>query len=231
MRKVPRYVPILAAIIACTIAGCSGSANSTAAGVSSGGSSNNSGSSASSSSAGSSNNSGSGGGSSNNSGASGGSSTAPTVLAYVPSSLQPSCSDTGTSGHLPGWVSGYADSLTCNLGLNTPAEVDYYFYNSRHAMEAAYTFASTDDSMDVQQTGGCATGSNEFGIWAIGGTTIGEISCPINNNNGVNLIWDDPNTRIIAVANAAYVLPADLYSWWQSNGASIDGSAQGAISS
>ncbi len=29
MRKVPLYVPVLAAIVACTIAGCSGSANST----------------------------------------------------------------------------------------------------------------------------------------------------------------------------------------------------------
>jgi hypothetical protein len=156
---------------------------------------------------------------------------APGLLAYVPSSLAGDCTDNGTSGHLPA-VSGYSDSLSCALGWNSPAEIDYYQYDSSSDMEAAFNSASTSDSFDSpQQPGGCTGGRDEYGRWSAGGSVIGDIACPINNNNGVDLIWDDPNTNIIAVASADYVLPADLYTWWQTDGASIDGSAQSATSS
>jgi hypothetical protein len=153
------------------------------------------------------------------------------LLAYVPSSLASSCNDTGTNGHLPA-VTGYSDSLSCGLGLNSPAEVDYYQYGSARDMKTAYNSASTSDYFDSpQRPGGCTSGSDEYGTWSTGSSVIGNIACPINNNNGVNLIWDDPRAKIIAVASAEYVVPADLYSWWQANGASIDGSAQRASSS
>jgi hypothetical protein len=156
---------------------------------------------------------------------------APGLLTYVPSSLAGDCTDNGTSGHLPA-VSSYSDSLSCALGWDSPAEVDYYQYDSVSDMETAFNSAAASDYFDSpQQPGGCTGGRDEYGTWLAGGPVIGDIACPINNNNGIDLIWDDPNTKIIAVASADYVLPADLYSWWQTDGASIDGSTQSASSS
>lgn len=248
MRKLSPYAAALAVLAACALAGCSPGSNTSHAGRGTsntataapadntsgdtgspiGATANTSGSSNGNSS-GNSNNNGNSNGSSNGGGGTG---TATGLLAYAPSGLRSSCSDTGTSGHLPASVTGYTDSLSCNLGGSTPAEVDYYQYASTGDMQAAYSSASADDSFDApQQPGGCTGGSNEYGTWSIGGSAIGDIACPINNLNGVNLIWDDSNTNIIAVVNADHWLPTDTYSWWQSNGASIDGSAQGASSS
>ena len=227
MRKVPLYVIALAVIAACAITGCQNS--------SSGGPAADSGSTIVTV-APADNTSGDSGSPAADSGSpaadSGSTSTATGLFAYGPQDLQPNCQNTGTSGHLPASVFGYTDSLTCNLGGSTPAEVDYYQYGSTSDMQAAYSSASADDSVDApQQPGGCAGGDNEYGVWSIGGSAIRDIACPSNWNNGVGLIWDDTNTNIIAVISADYATPADKYSWWQSNGASIDGSSQGATSS
>jgi hypothetical protein len=154
------------------------------------------------------------------------------LLTYAPSWLRSSCAETGQNGHLPASVSGYSDSLTCILRVNTPAEVDYYRYATTSDMWAAYNFASASDHTDsAQQSGGCATGANENGKWSIGTVAVGDIACPASGGSGVDLIWDDPNTNIIAIASSRNLLPASLYAFWQSNGASIDGSAGGASSS
>jgi len=47
----------------------------------------------------------------------------------------------------------------------------------------------------------------------------------------VALVCDDPNTNVIAIIKAVYASPSESYDWWQSNGASIDGSSADAISS
>ena len=157
---------------------------------------------------------------------SGGTSTATGLFAYAPAGLQSNCTDTGTAGHFPATISGYTDSLTCATG--TASEADYYQYASTSDMRSAYGTAS--DVGGLLTPGGCASGGDEYGTWSTGGAAIGDISCP-----GLALrfamAWDDPNTNILAVVKADYALPSDVYLWWQSNGASIDGSSAGATSS
>jgi hypothetical protein len=157
---------------------------------------------------------------------SGGTSTAAGLFAYVPAGLHSSCTDTGTVGHFPATISGYTDSLTCDTGGGS--EADYYQYASTSDMQSAYGTASDAGGMLTQ--GGCVSGGDEYGTWSTGGAAIGDISCP-----GLALlfamVWDDPNTNILAVVKADSALPSDVYLWWQSNGASIDGSSAGATSS
>jgi hypothetical protein len=113
-----------------------------------------------------------------------------------------------------------------------PAEVDYYQYATTSDMRAAFDSASVSDHADSpQQPGGCAAGSNENGEWSVGGSAVGDIACPVDGANGVDLIWDDPHTNIIAVASSRHLMVAVLYEFWQSSGASIDGSARSASSS
>jgi hypothetical protein len=148
------------------------------------------------------------------------------LLAYVPASLQSSCTDTGGTGHFPVQISGYTDSLACDTGsVSELDEVDYYQYASTSDMQSAYGTASDGAFLP----GGCASGGQEDGTWSTGGAAIGSISCP--ESTPVALVWDDPNTNIIAVIKADYALPSESYGWWQSNGASIDGSSAGATSS
>jgi hypothetical protein len=154
------------------------------------------------------------------------------LFAYAPSWLRSSCSETGSSGHLAASVAGYSDSLTCVLRVSTPAEVDYYQYATTSGMTAAYDSASVSDRANSpQQPGGCAVGRDESGTWSVGGSAVGEIACPVGGGNGVDLIWDDPHTNIIAVASSQSLLVSVLYEFWQSNGASIDGTARQAASS
>ncbi len=80
--------------------------------------------------------------------------------------------------------------------------------------------------------GCCSSADYEEGTWSYGGgSAVGDIACPGTNNVDVSLIWDDSNTDIIGVVDAEYSLPANVYSWWQSNCASVDGSSQSATSS
>ena len=157
------------------------------------------------------------------------------LSAYVPAWLRSSCAETGTRGHLPAAVSGYADSLSCVLRADLPAEVDYYRYASARATRAAYNFAVTAGHADHAgaplRPGGCATGDNERGRWSDGGRAVGSIACVANAASKVDLIWDDPNTDIIAVAASEHLILGSLYAFWRSNGASIDRSARHAISS
>lgn len=155
---------------------------------------------------------------------SGGTSTATGLFAYVPAGLQSSCTDTGTVGHFPATISGYTDSLTCDPG--TVAEADYYQYASTSDMQSAYDTAK--DTGLADSPGGCASGSEEYGTWSTGGAVIGDISCPMAS---FAMVWEDPNTNILAVVNDLYAYPSEVYLWWQSNGASIDGSSAGATSS
>ncbi len=154
------------------------------------------------------------------------------LLSYVPAALQSDCADTGTSGHFPAWISGYTDSVTCSLGQPSE-EADYYQFASTSAMSSAFnTAAIGDNQWGSYGGGGCSSGDYEEGTWSYGGgSTVGDIACPGTNNMDVSLIWDDSNTDIIGVVDAEYSLPANVYSWWQSNGASIDGSSQSATSS
>ena len=158
---------------------------------------------------------------------SGGTSTAAGLFAYVPASLQSSCTATGgTTGHFPAQISGYTDSLACDTGpVSDIDEVDYYQYASTSDMQSAYGTASDGAFLP----GGCASGGEEYGTWSTGGAAIGGISCP--ESTPVALVWDDPNTNILAVVKADYASPSESYDWWQSNGASIDGSSAGATSS
>jgi hypothetical protein len=160
-------------------------------------------------------------------------STANGLLAYAPSWLRSSCSETGSNGHLAASVAGYSDSLTCALRVSMAAEVDYYQYASTGDMKAAFESAAMSGHADSPlRPGGCAAGSNENGKWSIGGAAVGEIACPVDGRNGVNLIWDDPHTNIIAIASSPHLMTAVLYEFWRSSGASIDGSAaRGASSS
>jgi hypothetical protein len=151
------------------------------------------------------------------------------LLAYVPAGLRSSCTDTGTAGHFPASISGYTDSLTCATGPGS--EADYYQYASTSDVENAYAHIWWGTS-GVPQGGGCASGSiGEVGRWSAGGATLGGIACPENTLDGLALIWDDQNTNILAVVKADYATPSNIYLWWQSNGASIDGSSQSATSS
>lgn len=156
--------------------------------------------------------------SSSGSSASSGASTpaASGLLSYAPAWLRSSCSQTGSNGQSPAAVAGYSDSLTCTLRVNIPAEVDYYRYPTASDMKAAYDRA---------------TDKNEKKIWWAAGLAAGEIAYPVNGAGGVNLIWDDPHTDIIAVASSRSLIAANLYAFWQSNGASIDGFARSASSS
>jgi hypothetical protein len=85
-------------------------------------------------------------------------------------------------------------------------------------------------AVDELLPGGCASGGQEYGTWSTGGAAVGNISCP-DNAQTLSLVWDDPNTNILAVIKADYARPSEIYLWWQSNGASIDGSSAGATSS
>jgi hypothetical protein len=153
-------------------------------------------------------------------------SSAAGLFAYVPASLQSSCTDTGTVGHFPAQISGYTNSLACDTGpVSELDEVDYYQYASTSDMQSAYGTASDGGWLP----GGCASGSLEYGTWSTGGAAIGDISCP--GSTPVALVWDDPNTNIIAVVKADYAIPSEYYDWWQSNGASVDGSSAPATSS
>lgn len=121
---------------------------------------------------------------------------------------------------LPSFVVALAVITACAVGGSTDD------------MQTAYASASADDNFDApQNSGGCASARNEYGTWSIVDSVIGAIACPINNNNGVDLVWDDPRTNIIAVVNADFMTPMGTYSWWQANGASIDGSTQTASTS
>jgi hypothetical protein len=158
---------------------------------------------------------------------SGGTSTATGLFAYAPAGLQSSCTDTGgTTGHFPAQISGYTDSLACATGaVSEIDEVDYYQYASTSDMQSAY--GTLDDTGGILSPGGCASGGQEYGTWSTGGAAIGDISCTII----FAMVWDDPNTNVLAVVKADYASPSESYDWWQSNGASIDGSSAVATSS
>jgi hypothetical protein len=201
MRKVPLMAAALAATSVCVLGGCA--VSSTATGSDAG-------------------RTGSGGASTR---------AASGLFAYAPSWLRSSCSETGLSGHLAASVSGYSDSLTCTLRVNMPAEVDYYRYATTSDMKAAYDSASgSADAGSAPLPGGCATGRDENGKWSIGGIAVGDIACPGSGAGETDLIWDDPKTNIIAIASSQYLLLGNLYAFWRSSGASIDGSARSASS-
>jgi hypothetical protein len=161
-----------------------------------------------------------------------GPSAATRLFAYVPSWLRSSCAETGTRGHLPAAVSGYADSLSCVLRADMPAEVDYYRYASTRGTRAAYDSAVRSVRVGAAlRPGGCATGDDESGTWSAAGPGAGSIACVANAASKVELIWDDPNTDIIAVAGSEHLILGSLYAFWRSNGASIDRSARHARSS
>jgi hypothetical protein len=105
---------------------------------------------------------------------------APGLLAYVPSSLAGDCTDNGTSGHLPA-VSGYSDSLSCALGWNSPAEIDYYQYDAfLHAAEsqAAHLANSPAVSHLAKQAGNLAANSlASKGSQALGTASVRAIRC------------------------------------------------------
>jgi hypothetical protein len=217
MRKVPPYLIALAVIAACAITGChnsssgsgaDGGSSTTVAVAPVGNTGGDSGSPATDSS--------------------GGTSTAAGLLAYAAASLQSNCTDTGTVGHFPAEISGYTDSLACVAG--PVSEVDYYQYASTSDMQSAYGTSSNDSTWGAPLPGGCASGSDEYGTWSTGGAAVGDISCP-SSTQPYSLVWDDPNTNVIAVVKADQAMPSDIYLWWQSNGASIDGSSQSATSS
>jgi len=145
-------------------------------------------------------------------------------LAYVPAILQASCTDTRSAGHFPATISGYTDSLTCGP-VSALDEIDYQ-YASTSDMQSAYSAASDGAFLP----GGCASGGEEYGTWSTGGAAVGDISCP-DSAQTFSLVWDDPNANILAVVKADFAVPSETYLWWQSNGASIDGSSAGATSS
>jgi hypothetical protein len=107
--------------------------------------------------------------------------------------------DSGTS--LPGPVGAHSQ------GCNPKGE-------SRCARYELFRF--------IAANGGCTGGNDEYGTWPAGASAIGNIACPINNANGLDLIWGDLNTTLLSMHHSAKGEPGNVCFARYNSGRSYD---------
>jgi hypothetical protein len=112
--------------------------------------------------------------------------------------------------------SGAKDELKC-----FPQElVDvYYFLFDSGTFPYGWNTLS-NNRYGTYAAGDCST-SGEEGTWTYAGAVRGELACPNNGINNYALVWNDPNTLIVAAIYAPSLQPTDVHSFWLKIGASI----------
>ncbi len=139
------------------------------------------------------------------------------AMAYTPSSIAATCNDIGGDP-----TQGITDAVRClpQAGVT----VTYDLFDNGSDMQTAWNaWSAADPSFSSTLDPGDCNSSNEIGTWSIGGNQIGQIACPDTTSREVNIVWDDPNTNVLAIVYAPDYAPADIHTWWLGVASSING--------